>query len=228
MSGRGSSARVAGESLADADARRRLARAWRWWCLAGAAGLAVGSILLRPAFGSNVTRWLIPNLVALAAVLAFVRHNLQWNRRSENGPLLGDLGAGNHMTVLRGVEDIKAYEAGKSNTTSARALAICLKAILDTGQFTDTSRGAMMNILLSQQFTDGIPKGIEAGARNLRVANKTGEITEISHDAAIIQNANGDNYILVILTRGVPTSDQGRRCIAALASVIWDQMIPKP
>ena len=103
MSGRGSSARVAGESLADADARRRLARAWRWWCLAGAAGLAVGSILLRPAFGSNVTRWLIPNLVALAAVLAFVRHNLQWNRRSENGPLLGDLGAGNHMTVLRGV-----------------------------------------------------------------------------------------------------------------------------
>jgi len=103
MSGRGSAARVAGESFADADARRRLTRAWRWWCLAGAAGLAVGSILLYPAYGSNVARWLIPNLLALVAVLAFVRHHLPWNRQSENGPLLGNLGAGNHMTVLRGV-----------------------------------------------------------------------------------------------------------------------------
>ena len=44
--------------------------------------------------------------------------------------LMNSIGA-TEMTVLRGVEDNKAYEAGRNNTTSARALAICLNATLD-------------------------------------------------------------------------------------------------
>jgi len=103
MSGRGSVAALAGETSADPSALRRLTRAWRWWCLAGVVGLAVGSILLLPAFGTAVVRWAAPNLLTLASIQLLVLRKLPLNRRSDDGPLLGDLGAGNHMTVLRGV-----------------------------------------------------------------------------------------------------------------------------
>jgi beta-lactamase class A len=136
--------------------------------------------------------------------------------------LMKEIGAGD-MTVLRGVEDTKAYEAGKNNTTSARAFALCLKAILERKRFSDSSRAAMLEILRSQKSTGGIPAGIDAAKRNLRVANKTGEITEISHDGAIIQNDEGQTWILVILTRGVPTAEKGVSLIAALANSIWNQ-----
>ena len=138
--------------------------------------------------------------------------------------LMREIGA-NDMTVLRGVEDEKAYEAGKNNTTSARALALCLKAILDPNRFREDSRREMMEILLSQQFTEGIPTGISAKERGLQVANKTGNITEISHDAAIIQDSSGQTFILVILTRGVPADEDGQRLVATLAKEIWDTLV---
>jgi CDP-diacylglycerol--glycerol-3-phosphate 3-phosphatidyltransferase len=90
-------------SSAEAAAVRRLTRAWRWWCLASLAGLVAASALLWPAFGADLARWLIPDLVASAGILAFVRSRLPLNRRSPDGPLLGDLGAGNHWTISRGI-----------------------------------------------------------------------------------------------------------------------------
>src|SRR3990172_6052769 len=90
---------VSGEGMA----LRRLTRSWWWWWLAGLAGLGVTTRLLAPAFGDDLVRWLIPNVLALAGILAFVRSRLGLNRRSADGPLLGDLGAGNHWTISRGV-----------------------------------------------------------------------------------------------------------------------------
>jgi beta-lactamase class A len=125
------------------------------------------------------------------------------------------------MTVLRGVEDIKAFNAGKINSTSARALAVCLKALQDKQFFQQESRSEMFRILLTQHFLDGIPAGIKANERGLKVANKTGNIEKIAHDAAIIQDASGRNSILVILTRGVEKEDQGNHLVADIAGDIW-------
>lgn len=124
--------------------------------------------------------------------------------------------------VLRGVEDQKAFDAGKVNTTSARALAICLKTIMDAKYFNDDSRKQMFTILQSQEFRAGIPNGIHADERNLIVANKTGSITAVSHDAAIIRDAAGGTSILVILTKGVKEDAEGEKLIAAIAGDIWD------
>jgi beta-lactamase class A len=138
--------------------------------------------------------------------------------------LMKEIGA-KDMNVLRGVEDIKAYEAGRNNTTSARALASCFQAILDSQRFREDSRRQMLDILLTQKFTDGIPAGVRARERGFRVANKTGEITEIYHDAAIIQTPESQNYILVILTRGVKQDEEGPRLIAAIAHEVWDTLV---
>lgn len=134
--------------------------------------------------------------------------------------LMREIGA-KDMNVLRGVEDGKAYDAGKNNTTSARALAISLKAILDPKLFKEASRKEMLAILLSQHDRDAIPAGVLAQDPKLKVANKDGWITEINHDAAIIQDDQGHKAILVILTRGVKEEAQGWKLIANLASLLW-------
>lgn len=134
--------------------------------------------------------------------------------------LMKEIGA-NDMTVLRGVEDIKAYEAGKNNTTSARALAICLKSILDPKRFQEASRDEMLKILLSQTSRGGIPAGIDPIQPGLKIACKDGWITEINHDSAIIQDREGRSAILVILTKGVKEEKRGVKLVATLAGDIW-------
>lgn len=134
--------------------------------------------------------------------------------------LMNEIGA-RDMTVLRGVEDIKAYEAGKNNTTSARALAVCLKNLLDPKRFQASSRQEMLKILLSQTSRDGIPAGIDPVEPGLKIACKDGWITEINHDSAIIQDKEGRSAILVILTKGVKEEKRGVKLVATLAGDIW-------
>ncbi len=134
--------------------------------------------------------------------------------------LMKEIGA-KDMTVLRGVEDIKAFEAGKNNRTSARSLAICYKAILDPKLFKETSRNAMIEILRSQHSQDGIGAGVKAKERGLKVASKDGWITEINHDSGIIEDENGKRWIMVIMTRGVKEEKDGWKLIAELANEIW-------
>ena len=59
--------------------------------------------------------------------------------------------------------------------------------------------GAMVDILARQEFREMIPAGLPAGTR---VANKTGNITRINHDAAIVYPPGRAPYVLVVLTRG--------------------------
>lgn len=136
--------------------------------------------------------------------------------------LMKEIGA-RDMTVLRGVEDIKAYEAGKNNRTSARALAQCYQAILDPDRFSESSRKEMMEILLSQKHLQGISKGLNAKERGLKVASKDGWITEINHDSAIIEDRDGRRSIMVIMTSGVKKEEDGWRLIAAIAAKLYNE-----
>src|SRR3972149_717716 len=68
----------------------------------GAAPLAAGTSLLRPALGPGTPSWFLVNLIALGAVLVFVRRSLPRNRRDSGGPMLSAIGAGNHATIARG------------------------------------------------------------------------------------------------------------------------------
>ena len=102
------------------------------------------------------------------------------------------------MNVLRGVEDNKAYEKGLNNTTTARGLRQLLEAIARGEAVDEDASRQMIEILERQKFNEGIPAGLPPGTR---VAHKTGEITEIHHDAAIIFATRP--FVLVILVRGI-------------------------
>jgi beta-lactamase class A len=119
------------------------------------------------------------------------------------------------MNVLRGVEDNKAFEKGLNNTTTAQGLEVLLEAIAK-GQAVDADASRqMVEILEGQKFNEGIPAGVPAGTK---VAHKTGELTKIHHDAAIVYAKRP--FVLVILVRGVEDFKQS----SALMSDITRQL----
>jgi beta-lactamase class A len=102
------------------------------------------------------------------------------------------------MNVLRGVEDSKAFEKGLNNTTTAQGLSVLLSAIAEGKAVDADASRQMIEILSRQHFNDGIPAGLPPG---MKVAHKTGEITKIHHDAAIVYAPRP--FVLVILARGL-------------------------
>ena len=102
------------------------------------------------------------------------------------------------MNVRRGVEDGKAFDKGLNNTTTARALMVLLAAIADGKAVDADASRQMVEILKRQHFNDAIPAGLPPGTP---VAHKTGEITKIHHDAAIVYAPRP--FVLVILVRGI-------------------------
>jgi beta-lactamase class A len=134
---------------------------------------------------------------------------------------LRSLGA-DSMEVLRGVEDIPAFEAGLSNTTTARDLATVMKALVDTSLAGPRARDEMLGILERQHFRENIPAGLPLGTR---VANKTGWITGINHDAALVFPDGAPAYVLVVLLRGHPAEDQGTAFAAELSRMVYDHHV---
>src|SRR5215468_7605423 len=127
------------------------------------------------------------------------------------------LGATN-IRVLRGVEDGKAFRANLNNTTTARDLAVLLDAI-ETGKAASRSScDAMREVLTRQEFNEEIPAGLPAG---VKVAHKTGWITGVRHDAAIVYPPGRKPYVLVVLTRDIPDDTVARRLIADISRLVY-------
>jgi beta-lactamase class A len=127
------------------------------------------------------------------------------------------LGAPN-IQVLRGVEDGKAFQRGLNNTTSARDLWMLLEAIEKRRGASPESCNEMLRILEQQEFNDAIPAGLPP---HTRVAHKTGNITAVLHDAAIVYPKDHAPYVLVVLTRGIPDERVARRLIVDVSRLVY-------
>jgi beta-lactamase class A len=123
------------------------------------------------------------------------------------------------MVVRRGVEDNKAFRAGLNNTTTARALLTLLEAIAGERAVSPEASRAMIDILARQHFNDAIPGGLPPGTR---VAHKTGNITGIHHDAAIVYGARP--YVLVLLVRGMDDQRASADLIARITRTLHDSL----
>jgi beta-lactamase class A len=130
------------------------------------------------------------------------------------------LGA-SRIKVLRGVEDQKAFDAGMINTTTSRDLAALMSAIEQNRAASKSSCDAMRAILLRQEFNDEIPAGLPPGTP---VAHKTGSITGVLHDAAIVYPKGRPPYVLVVLTRGIPDEKVARALIADLSRIVYEDI----
>ncbi len=128
-----------------------------------------------------------------------------------------------HMRVLRGVEDGKAFAAGMNNTTSSGDLAALLIHVESGDALSPVSGRLMKEILLRQEFNEAIPAGVPPGTP---VAHKTGSITGVLHDAAIVYPAGRAPYVLVVLTRSIPDPKVAEALIADISRIVWARAVP--
>lgn len=124
-----------------------------------------------------------------------------------------------HMRVLRGVEDIKAYRQGLSNTATADDLALLMESLMTGEAISEAASREMVDVLIDQQFNTMIPTGLPEDAR---VAHKTGWITRIHHDAAIVYPKDDAPYVLVVLTEGIDDEDASARLGARIAGAVHE------
>jgi beta-lactamase class A len=134
--------------------------------------------------------------------------------------LARELGA-KDIQVLRGVEDPKAFQAGKNNMTTAYDLMLLLRLIAEKKFLNGRACDRMIEILLSQRFNDGVPAGLPTATR---VAHKTGNITKHNHDAAIVYAPGRKPYVIVVLTKGIAEQKRSNKLIADISRVVYQAM----
>jgi beta-lactamase class A len=122
-----------------------------------------------------------------------------------------------HMNVLRGVEDLKAFDQGLNNTATASDLAVFLEALRDGRAVSEEADQAMINLMLDQAFNEMIPSGLPEG---VLVAHKTGQITAVHHDAALVFPPMGEPYVLIILIEGLEDEADSSHLGARIAEAV--------
>ena len=129
-----------------------------------------------------------------------------------------ELGA-DKINVLRGVEDIKAYQQGLSNSTTAYDLMVIYKKLAKNAVVSPEASQSMVKILLDQKFNEIIPAHLPD---DVKVAHKTGVITALHHDSGIVMLPDGQQYILVLLSKDLGDFDSGTERMAKMSKIIYD------
>lgn len=128
------------------------------------------------------------------------------------------IGAKN-INVLRGVEDMKAYQEGLNNSTTAYDLMLIFEH-LGRGKAVDPSSSKkMINILFQQNHRDLIPALLPA---TLKIANKTGWIDGVHHDSALIFLPDDKKYVLVLLSKNMEDMEKGTKMLSSVSKLIYD------
>ena len=128
-----------------------------------------------------------------------------------------EIGALN-IDILRGVEDIKAFELGLNNTTSAKDLLIIYEGLAKGKIINNESSAIMIDILKDQKYDDIIPRYLP---KNIEVANKTGMITGVHHDSGIVFLKDGRKYVIVLLSKNMSDMESGTEMMARISELIY-------
>ena len=134
---------------------------------------------------------------------------------------MNDIGA-KDIRVLRGVEDLKAFEEGLNNTTTAYDLMIIFKRIAEGNIVSKEACSEMIKILCDQKLNTKIPAKLPIG---IKIAHKTGSLSGVEHDSGIIYLPNGKTYILVMLAKNLTDMQKGIEVEANVSKLIFDYMI---
>ncbi|MFA6540675.1 MAG: serine hydrolase [Bacteroidota bacterium] len=126
------------------------------------------------------------------------------------------------ISVLRGVEDTKAFEAGKNNTATPLGLLQLFDLIASDNSISVLAKQEMISILLQQKFNSMIPALLP---QTVKVAHKTGSITNVQHDSGIVFLPDGRKYVLVVLSKNLKSNAEGQKAIAEISKLIYDFMV---
>ena len=123
------------------------------------------------------------------------------------------------IQVLRGVEDIKAFEQGLSNTTTAMDLLKIYEGLAKERVVSQVASKDMIEILKQQHFKDVIPAKLP---KDVEVAHKTGWITGVRHDSGIVYLPEGQKYVLVILSKNIQDDKAALKMMTEVSRMIYE------
>ena len=103
------------------------------------------------------------------------------------------------------------------NYTSAED---CCNFLFDVCQGRHPYADQMLNLLKQQQRTGKIPAGIPEG---VETGNKTGELSDVENDAAIVYGNSG-TYVLCVMSENLIDPYQARQFIARTSGVVYEMM----
>jgi len=126
------------------------------------------------------------------------------------------------IDLQRGVEDDRAFDAGCSNRVTADGLVGLLRAIRDGQDFSPASAAAMLDILFEQRFAGSIGPGLPEAVRAVaRVAHKTGDISNASHDAGFVFLPGRQPYVVALLTESAGDPSDRIAALTAASGAIY-------
>ncbi|HLO30593.1 MAG TPA: serine hydrolase [Anaerolineales bacterium] len=127
------------------------------------------------------------------------------------------------VTVLRGIEDKKAYRLGLNNRATARGLTQTMQLIAEKKVVSGQASEKMIEILLRQEFNESIPALLPD---SVRVAHKTGWTDDVYHDTGIVYPESRKPYALSIMTRGFREDQESaaHQCMATISRMIYEQL----
>ncbi|WP_347550192.1 serine hydrolase [Pseudalkalibacillus hwajinpoensis] len=125
-----------------------------------------------------------------------------------------------HSKLMRKMMDRKAVKAGKDNMVSAKDTYLLLNELVNSHLLSKSSMDWAIDVLKQQQFKDKFPAKI-SNLKNQVLANKTGELPGVEHDAGILSTSSGP-VIYVFLTAGLIENRYGREAIANSGRLLYD------
>ncbi len=130
----------------------------------------------------------------------------------------------NNMTVIRGLEDKKAYRLGLNNAASARSSTQMMKLIAEGKVVSRKVCDTMIEVMFGQEFNESIPALLPIG---VKVAHKTGWTGDFFHDTGIVFPPNRKPYAISLFTHGFPEDDenQAHECMAEISKMIYSKLV---
>jgi beta-lactamase class A len=128
------------------------------------------------------------------------------------------------MTVIRGLEDKKAYRLNINNSASARSSTHMLRLIAEGKVVSKEACDEMVEVMLGQEFNESIPALLPS---NVKVAHKTGWTGDHFHDIGIVFPPKRKPYAISLFTHGFPENDesQAHNCMAQISKIIYEGII---
>lgn len=118
----------------------------------------------------------------------------------------------------RDVRDYREVPAEGENYTSVVDCGKILEAIYRGNCVSPECSAKMLELLKQQQRRWKIPQGVQNA---LYVANKTGELNDSQHDAAIVQLDSSRAYILCVMTSDVTDGEAAQRDIVSISQTVY-------
>jgi beta-lactamase class A len=128
------------------------------------------------------------------------------------------------MTVIRGLEDKKAYRLNINNSASAHRSTQMMRLIAEGKVVSKVASEEMIKMMLCQEFNESIPALLPA---DVKVAHKTGWTGDFFHDIGIVFPPNRKPYVISLFTHGFPEDDenQAHNCMAEVSRMIYRELI---